>query len=168
MRWLLIFATLWVVGGALEAAYAQEVTRSQVVARELHAFFPRAQIRLFDRSYESLSTVTFLNDFVPLYSQFLAQKGLSGIDAGFSEKHYAQLCKTQLQLWLVQVQKRKLETECAVLVTDPQALSANPGLPTGWLLIRLDGVWQVFDAARLTLVPLESFSYRAQIASVLF
>lgn len=147
---------------------AEAVFSSQTLYQELHSFFPRAQIRFFDKAYESLSSEAFLTEFLPEYSKYLKEKGLRGIDAGFSEKHYAQLCKSQLQLWLVQRQHRSVETETAVLVTDPQARVANPQLPTGWLLLRLDGRWGVFDAARFVLMPLDKFPEKASIVAVQF
>lgn len=153
---------------AASLAWGEPVLSSQTLYQELHSHFPRAQIRFFDKAYESLSSEVFLKEFLPEYAKYLQEKGMKGIDAGFSEKHYAQLCKSQLQVWLVQRAHRSLETETAVLVTDPQARVAKPGLPTGWMLLRLDGRWAVFDAARFVLIPLDKFEDKESILAVQF
>jgi len=165
-RWLSIFALFACL--FVSFAHAEPVFSSQTLYQELHPFFPRAQIRFFDKAYESLSSKVFLGEFLPEYAKYLQEKGMKGIDAGFSEKHYAQLCKSQLQIWLVQREHRSIETETAVLVTDPQAKASRPNLPTGWMLLRMDGRWAVFDAARFVVIPLEQFEEKNSILAVQF
>lgn len=148
--------------------FAQGPSSERSLYAELKPYFPRAQVRFFDKRYETISSAMFINDFLPAYSHYLSSRGLRGIDAGFSEKHYAELCKNQLQIWLMQRYRRGVEVAAAVLVTDTKAKKNNSALPSGWLLIRLDDGWQVFDAARFTLVPLSSFQYADRVMAVQF
>ena len=163
-----IFFIFWASYFGTPVLSGQSIGTEKAVYGELRPFFPRAQLRFFDKSYEDLSSFVFLNDFVPWYAQYLAERGLHGVDAGFSEKHYAELCKSQLQIWLIQRTHRRAETMAAVLVTDPQAKAVNPQLPTGWLLIKLDSTWQVFDAARFTLTPIAAFTDAPSVMAVQF
>ena len=136
--------------------------------RELHPFFPRAQWRFFDKRYESLSAETFTREFLPVFADNMNKRGLRGLSAGFSERQYAELCKSQLSIWLIQRYRRSVEAAAAVLITDAQARAAHPGLPSGWLLVSLDNRWHVFDAARFTLVTLEQFPECASVSAVQF
>ncbi len=149
-------------------AFCSEKRAQGDVYQQLRRFFPRAQWRFFDRNYEGLSARAFTEDFLPEFSSYLKGRGLRGISPGFSERQYAELCKTQLSLWLLRRYRRSSEAAVAILVADEQKRALQPELPTGWLLLELDGAWVVFDAARFTLTPLENFPHCDAIAAVQF
>jgi hypothetical protein len=162
--WVFLFLSFF----SVSFVSAQTVIAQPKIYSELHPFFPRAKFRFFDSRYQNISEHLFHNKFLPEFSAYLQSRGLRGVTAGFSEKHYAELCKSQLQLYLVQHARFYQEAAVAVLVTDPQAKAAQPSLPSGWLLVNLEGRWFVLDAARFSIVTLEAFSHKDAIAAVQF
>jgi len=161
---LLVFVALLVLVGPAEA---KRIKRESLQS-SLHTSFVRVQWRFFDKKYEIVPSERFVNEFLPYFDQYLRERGIQGVTAGFGAKQYAEVFKMQLSQWMRQDVHLSGQPACGIALTTPSLLSGRSDLPSAWLLVDLDGHWAVVHPVTLRTVWLKDFEHAGTISAIHF